>query len=89
MFFSVYCVFLRFDINWLKDPAHHTTDGIQNDQALSEGKKRVLLGIHTRHVNLADKPSKTDWDFLTKCYKNRTCIYVVFNKLSLIITILI
>ncbi len=58
----------RFDVNWLKKKEHKNLSEVEADGNLSEEEKTVLRGIHKRHLNCADGPSKSDLGFLQKIY---------------------
>ena len=65
-----YCVlYRRFDVDWLKNRAHHTHQGITSDSNLSEKERKYLLAIHTRHNGCARDPSPKDIEILEVAYK--------------------
>ena len=47
---------------------HKTLSEVEADSNLSEGQKKVLRGIHKRHMSYADGPSEKDLDFLQEIY---------------------
>ncbi len=55
-------------MDWLKKEEHKTLSKVEADSNLSEGQKKVLRGIHKRHMSYADGPSEKDLDFLQEIY---------------------
>ena len=68
----------RFNKEWLKNKKYHKEDNIKADKMLSALEKNILLGIHRRHMQCADRPSSMDYEFLSSCYKKRMfCMLVI------------
>ena len=56
-------------MNWLEDENHRTLEGVKGDDNLTEEDKKILEGIHKRNKSFrVDGPSKSDLEFLQKCY---------------------
>ena len=55
-------------MDWLKKTEHKNLSVVEADRSLREDQKKVLRGIHKRHLSYADGPSEKDLDFLQDIY---------------------
>ena len=73
----------RFNKEWLKNKKYHKEDNIKADKTLSGLEKDILLGIHKRHMQCADRPSSMDYEFLSSCYKKRMFYWITLHALTM------
>ena len=55
-------------MNWLKNAKHRTLQGVVTDRRLTNEEKKILTGIHKRHLKMADRPSVGDYTILERSY---------------------
>ncbi len=72
-------VFVRFDINWIRDKNLRVYENIDCHPSLTRKEKQYLKGIHLRHKgeDLPKGPSLTDLHELRKAYGE---IYVYMHQ---------